>query len=351
MRRPTRLVRIGRVKIGRNNPIVVQSMTKTKTRDIEKTIKQIKRLEKSGCEMVRMAVVNKDDAAALRYIKESVSIPLIADIHFDYRLALKAIDAGVDKIRINPGNIGEGWKVTEVIKKAKNHAIPIRIGVNSGSLPKSILKKYQHPTPDAIVEAVRDALAIFRKNRFDNIVISAKGADVMDTISVYKILSEQFNYPLHLGITEAGLPFRGGMKSAVGLGILLNEGIGDTIRVSLTSDPVIEVVAAYEILNSLGLRKRNPVLISCPMCGRCEVDLEKIACTVEKRLKKYDKFMKIAVMGCVVNGPGEAREADFGIACGKRVGIIFVKGKEIRRVKETKLVDELFEVINENLNN
>jgi len=351
MRKLKKVVEIGKVKIGGNNPIVVQSMTKTKTRDIKKTIIQIKRLQKAGCDMVRMAVVNKDDAISLSRIKKSVSIPIIADIHFDYRLALKAIDAGVDKIRINPGNIGENWKVTEVIKKAKDNCVPIRIGVNSGSLPKSILKKYRHPTPDAIVESMKDAIKIFINNRFNNIVISAKGADVRDTIFVYKMLSKQFNYPLHIGITEAGLPFRGGIKSAVGLGVLLNQGIGDTIRVSLTSDPVMEVVAAYEILNSLGLRQHGPIFISCPTCGRCEVNLARIARTVESRLKKYKSFMKVAVMGCVVNGPGEAREADFGIACGKGVGIVFAKGKEIRRAKEAKLVDILFEVIDENINN
>lgn len=351
MRRSKKVVKIGNVNIGGNNPIVVQSMTKTKTRDIRKTVNQIKRLQTAGCEMVRMAVVNKDDAATLSRIKRSVSIPVIADIHFDYRLALKSIDAGVDKIRINPGNIGEEWKITEVIKKANDNNIPIRVGVNSGSLPKPILRKYRHPTPEAIVETVDDALAVFKKNRFNNIVISAKGADVKDTVSVYKILSKQFNYPLHVGITEAGLPFRGGIKSAVGLGVLLSEGIGDTIRVSLTSDPVMEVVAAYEILNSLGLRQKNSILISCPTCGRCEVNLVKIARTVEKRLKRYNNFIKVAVMGCVVNGPGEALEADFGIACGKGIGIVFAKGKEIRRVRESRLVDVLFEVIDANINN
>ncbi len=349
MRKTKRVVRIGGVQIGGNSPIAVQSMTKTKTKDITKTVNQIKRLERVGCEMIRVAVVNKDDAAALSRIKEGITIPLIADIHFDYRLALKSLDAQVDKIRINPGTIGEAWKVREVMKKAQDCGVPIRIGVNSGSLPAHILKRHKHPTPTAIVETVRDALAIFQKNSFDNIVISAKGADVMDTVSAYRTLSEEFDYPLHIGITEAGLPFRGGIKSAVGLSILLHEGIGDTVRVSLTSDPVMEVVAAHEILGSLGLRKQNPILISCPTCGRCEVNLEKIARVVDKRLSQYKDYMKIAVMGCVVNGPGEAREADFGIACGKKVGVIFAKGKEIKRVREARLVDELFEVIDENL--
>lgn len=345
----TRIVSIGKVKIGGDNPIAVQSMTKTRTKDINKTVDQIKRLERVGCEMVRVAVADKEDATALRDIKKASAIPVIADIHFDYRLALRALDARVDKIRINPGNIGDRRKVVEVIKKAASCRTPVRIGVNSGSLPGHILEKHGHPTPEAIVETVRDALVVFRENNFENIVVSAKGADVMATVSVYRMLSKEFDYPLHVGITEAGLPFRGGIKSAVGLALLLHEGIGDTIRVSLTSDPVMEVVAAYEILNSLGLRRQNPILISCPTCGRCEVDLEKIARTVEERLADYKHYMKIAVMGCVVNGPGEAREADFGIACGKSIGMIFAKGKEIKRVKETRLVDELFEVIDENL--
>ncbi len=346
-----RVVKIGAVELGGNNPVVVQSMTKTKTRDVRVTVNQIRRLERAGCELVRLAVVDRKDGAVLSRIKKSVGIPIIADIHFDYRLALQAIDAGVDKIRINPGNIGEPWKVTEVIKKAKDTNTPIRIGVNSGSLPRKILKKHKHPTSAAIVETVDDALMIFRKNNFRDIVISAKGADVKTTIAVYKKLNEKFDYPLHIGLTEAGLPFRGGMRSAVGLGILLNQGIGDTIRVSLTADPVMEVVAAYEILDSLGLRRHNPVLISCPTCGRCDVKLAKIAHTVEQRLKHYKTFMKVAVMGCVVNGPGEAREADFGIACGKKIGLIFAKGKEIKRVKEECIVSELFEVIDENIDN
>ncbi len=351
MKSVKRVVKIGAVELGGNNPVVVQSMTKTKTLNVKATVNQIKRLEKAGCELVRLAVVDRKDGAVLNRIKKSVGIPIIADIHFDYRLAMQAIDAGVDKIRINPGNIGESWKVTEIIKKAKDTNTSIRVGVNSGSLPNKILRKHKHPTPAAILDTVDDALAIFRKNHFRDIVISAKGADVKTTIAVYEKLNKRFVYPLHLGITEAGLPFRGGIRSAVGLGILLNQGIGNTIRVSLSADPVMEIVAAYEILDSLGLRRHNPVLISCPTCGRCDVKLASIARTVEQRLKNYKKFMKIAVMGCVVNGPGEAREADFGIACGKRTGLVFAKGKEIKRVKEERLIDELFEVIDENINN
>lgn len=350
-RKEKKVVAIGRVRIGGGHPLAVQSMTKTKTSDIPRTVKQIKRMHKAGCEIVRLAVVNKNDAESLEVIKKSVNIPIIADIHFDYRLALKAIDAGVDKIRINPGNIGDSWKMEEVIMKAKDHGIPIRIGINAGSLPKKLMARYRHPTPEAMVETLEATLKIFRKKNFNDIVISAKGTGVIDTISAYKTIHRAFEYPLHIGITEAGLLFNGGIRSGVGLGILLNNGVGDTIRVSLTADPVYEVVAAYEILNALNLRQKGPVLISCPTCGRCEVDLFKLASAVEKSLAKYDRFMKVAVMGCVVNGPGEASEADFGIACGKGIGAIFMKGREVKRVKEGKLIDELLEVIDANTDN
>ena len=349
MKRKKRQVTVGGVKIGGDSPVVVQSMTKTKTHDVKATLRQIKRLEKAGCEIIRVAVVDKRDSDALKEIKNKIDIPIVADIHFDYRLAMLAIDAGIDKIRINPGNICESWKTIQIIERAQNAGVPIRIGVNSGSLPKKILKKYKHPTPEAIVETVVDMLTIFGKKKFNDIVLSAKGADVLTTIDVYNKLHRLFDYPLHLGITEAGLPFRGGIRSSVGLGILLNQGIGDTIRVSLTADPVMEVIAAYEILDSVGLRRHRPVLISCPTCGRCDVKLEEIANAVERRLRNYNNHMKIAVMGCVVNGPGEAKEADFGIACGKKMGLIFAKGKEIKRVKEKLLVNQLFEVIDENI--
>ena len=351
MQKQKRVVRIGDVRIGGGHPIAVQSMTKTKTSDIAGTVSQIRRLHRAGCELVRCAVVNRDDIRALKQIKASANMPVIADIHFDYRLALGAIKAGVDKIRINPGNIGEPWKVKEIIKQAKLNDIPIRIGVNSGSLPKEVLKKYGHPNVDAIADSVRAATVVFKENDFNDVVISAKGIDVRETVEVYKILDEEFDLPLHIGITEAGLLLSGAIKSAVGLGVLLYYGIGDTIRVSLTADPVYEVVAAHAMLSALGIRQRGPILISCPMCGRCDVDMERIARNVEKRLKGYDNFMKIAVMGCVVNGPGEAREADFGIACGKQISAVFAKGKEIRRVKENKLVEALFEVIDENIDN
>lgn len=351
MNEKKRVVRIGTVDIGGDNPVAVQSMTKVKTSNVEETLRQIRRVAKAGCEIIRCAVVNKGDAEALSKICQSAPIPVIADIHFDYRLALAAVDAGVDKIRINPGNIGEPRSVEKIIRKAKEKHIPIRIGVNSGSLPASILKKYGHPTVDAVIETVRQSLVIFANNDFSDVVISAKGVDVQDTVRTYRVLDQEFDFPLHLGITEAGLLFEGSIKSAVGMGILLNAGIGNTVRVSLTADPVYEVAAAYEILSALGLRQHGPILISCPMCGRCEVDIVRIAREVDKRLRKYKNFMKVAVMGCVVNGPGEAREADFGIACGKGVGAVFARGKEIRRVREKDLVDNLFEVIDENTNN
>ncbi|MGQ9465407.1 MAG: flavodoxin-dependent (E)-4-hydroxy-3-methylbut-2-enyl-diphosphate synthase [bacterium] len=347
----TKVVRVGNVKIGGGNPVVVQSMTKTRTSDIKKTVAQIKRLDRAGCELVRLAVVDKNDAYALAEIKKQVKIPLIADIHFDYRLALMAIDAGVDKIRINPGNITEEWKITQIIKKAADFSIPIRIGINTGSLPRKILQKYKNASPEAIIETLKNTLEIFYKSNFSDIVISAKCADVIETITVYEVIHDQFDYPLHLGITESGLLYSGSIRSAVGIGILLYKGIGDTIRVSLAAEPVKEVIAGYEILKSLNLREYGPKLIVCPTCGRCKVDLLKIARLVEKRLNHTKKPITIAVMGCVVNGPGEASQADFGIACGKGIGAIFARGKEIKRVPEKRLVDELFEVINENIDN
>lgn len=349
MRQPKRVVRIAGVHIGGDNPVAVQSMTKTRTANVRDTVRQIRRVQRAGCELIRCAVVNRDDARALKAIREAVTIPVIADIHFDHRLALAAIEAGVHKIRINPGNIGEHWKVEEIIRAAKASGIPVRVGINSGSLPAAILKKYGRPTAGAIVETVEQALAVFADNGFSDIVISAKGADVRETVEAYQALSARFDHPLHVGITEAGLPFEGGIRSAVGLGILLGQGIGDTLRVSLTADPAQEVAAAYTILSALGLRRRGPLLISCPTCGRCEVELERIARAVDRRLKAYQPFIKVAVMGCVVNGPGEARDADFGIACGKGLGAVFARGREVKRVKEERLVDALFEVIDENI--
>ncbi len=342
-----KIVSIGRVKIGGDYPVAVQSMTKTRTRDTRRTIAQIKRLAAAGCEIARCAVVNTDDARALRLIKKAVRIPVVADIHFDHRLALAALDAGVDKVRINPGNIGATWKLEEVIKKARDLGVAIRIGINAGSLPIKILKKHKHPTPRAMVETLDQCLEVFDKNKFNKLVISAKAAGVLDTVHVYQIIDKRCDFPLHIGITEAGLPFEGGIRSGVGLGILLDQGIGDTLRVSLTADPVYEVTAAYEILMSLDLRQIRPLIISCPTCGRCDVDLVKIAETVSRSLADSRARIKVAVMGCVVNGPGEAREADFGIACGKGIGSVFRKGKEIKRVKERDLIRSLLEVIHE----
>ncbi len=351
MRRHKKVVKIGNVFIGGDNPVVVQSMTKTKTSDVEKTVSQIKRLEKAGCEIVRLAVLNRIDAEALKEIKSLVKMPLVADIHFDYRLALQAIKSGVDKIRINPGNIDEEWKIIEIIKRALDNSIPIRVGINSGSLPKKILQKYKHPTTEAIIETLNEVLETFYKHNFSDIVISAKCPDVLKTVEVYEAIDNKFDYPLHIGITESGLLLPGSIRSAIGIGILLYKGIGDTIRVSLADDPVQEVIVGYEILESLNLRRYRPRLIVCPTCGRCEVNLIKIAREVEKRLEGIKAPLNIAVMGCVVNGPGEARESDYGIACGKGIGAVFVKGKEIKRVKENRLVDTLFEVIYENINN
>lgn len=346
---PRRVVSIGGIRIGGGNPIAVQSMTKTKTRDVRATLVQIKRLKRAGCEIVRAAVVDRADAAALGEITARSPLPVVADIHFDHRLALAAIDAGVAKIRINPGNITDRARLAEIVVKAKQRGIPIRIGVNSGSLPRSILTKHGHPTAEAIAETCAETVGFFERLGFRDLVLSAKGADVGTTVSAYRLLHRQFDYPLHIGITEAGPLFEGTIRSSVGIGILLHEQIGDTLRVSLTADPVWEVRAAYEMLASLGLRRIGPLLISCPTCGRCEVDLLRIVKAVEKRLAECRRPITVAVMGCVVNGPGEAREADFGIACGKGIGTVFARGKEVKRVREANLVNALFEVINENV--
>jgi len=331
----------GGVQIGNRAPIVVQSMTKTKTEDVSATVKQIKQLERAGCEVIRVAVPNQTAAQALKEIKKRIKIPLIADIHFDYRLALASIKAGADKIRINPGNIGADWKIKEIIKAAKDYSIPIRIGVNAGSLEKDILQKYKLPSAEALTESLERSVKFFERNNFDQLILSAKAFDVLTTIETYEMLSQRFRYPLHLGLTEAGLPFEGAIRSATALAVLLAKGIGDTIRISLTGDPVLEVVAAYELLQGLGLREYGPIIISCPTCGRCEVDLIGLAESVKAALAKYKKPMKVAVMGCVVNGPGEAKSSDFGIAAGKKSGIIFSKGKLVKKCAEKELVSAL----------
>jgi (E)-4-hydroxy-3-methylbut-2-enyl-diphosphate synthase len=344
-RRKTRTIYVGKVPVGGENPVVVQSMTKTDTLNVEATVKQIQSLESVGCEIIRLAVPNMKAARVLGSIKKSIAIPLIADIHFDWRLALEAVEQGVDGLRINPGNIGAKRKIKEVVAAAKNNGIPIRIGINAGSLEKDLLKKYGHPEPEALVESAERSIAILDEMDFKNIKISLKGSDVLTTVNAYRLFSEKYDYPLHIGISEAGPPSTGIIKSSVGCGILLSEGIGDTIRVSLTAEPEEEVRVAYEILKSLGLRRKGIEIVSCPTCGRCGIDLRGLATEVEYRLRKIDKPMKIAVMGCVVNGPGEAREADLGIAGGKGLGILFKKGKIIKKIKEKDLLDELMHEI------
>jgi len=340
-RKKTKKIHLGNIPIGGDAPIVVQSMTKTDTRDTSATVDQIHRLETAGCEAVRMAVVDIEAAEALGIIKAAVSIPIIADIHFDYRLALESIAQGVDGLRINPGNIGDKSKVRKVVQAATERKIPIRIGVNAGSLEKRLLKKYGTSTPEALVESAEGHIRILEDMDFTNIKVSLKASDVPKTVEAYRLFSNHFNYPLHIGISEAGPAFTGTIKSSVGLGILLAQGIGDTMRVSLTADPVEEVRVAYDILKSLGIRQHGPDIISCPTCGRCQIQLRDIASEVEARLSKMNKQISVAVMGCVVNGPGEAREADVGIAGGKGVGILFKKGKVVRKVPEEELLDVL----------
>ena len=344
-RKKTKTIYVGEVPIGGENPIAVQSMTKTDSADIKSTTKQIKSLEALGCEIIRLAVPDMNAVKAFGKIKKSISIPMIADIHFDWRLALEAIREGADGLRINPGNIGAKWKIKEVVTAAKERGIPIRVGVNAGSLEKELLRKYGHPKPEALVESAGRHIEILEELSFTNIKVSLKASEVLKTIEAYRLFSERYNYPLHIGVSEAGPPSRGVVKSSVGLGILLSEGIGDTIRVSLTAEPEEEVRVAYGILRSLGLRKRGVDIISCPTCGRCKIDLKGLAAKVEKRLRDIDKPMTIAVMGCVVNGPGEAREADFGIAGGRGRGILFKKGKILKKLREEELLDALLEEI------
>lgn len=336
---------MGNVPIGGNAPIAVQSMTKTDTRDVVKTVRQIKLLEAAGCEIIRVAVPDMAAAESLGEIKKRIKIPLIADIHFNYKLALEAILQGVDGLRINPGNIGAKWKVKEVIKAAKEKKIPIRIGVNAGSLPKDLVEKYGHPTSEAMVEAAERQLEILEENDFHDIKVSLKASNVMKTVEAYKLFSEKYDYPLHVGITETGPVPEGVVKSSVGIGILLLEGIGDTIRVSLTDSPMVEVEVAYEILRAIGLRDVGVEIISCPTCGRCEVNIKKMVKQVKSALKNIKQPLKVAVMGCVVNGPGEAKEVDFGIAGGKGKGIVFAKGRIIKTVAEKDLVSSLIEAI------
>lgn len=340
-RNKTRQIMIGNVPVGGSAPISVQSMTNTDTRDVAATVNQIRQLQAAGCEIIRTAVPDEEAATALQSIKKQIDIPLIADIHFDYRLALKAIASGVDALRINPGNIGGQAKVKAVVNAAMDKNIPIRIGVNAGSLEKSLLQKYGHATPEALVESALHHVHILEDLNFANIKISLKASNIPLMLEAYRLMTTKVDYPLHIGVTEAGTITSGTIKSAVGIGALLAEGIGDTLRVSLTGDPVHEVRVGYEILKALGLRQRGIELISCPTCGRTEIALIKIAEQVEQRLQHIQQPIKVAVMGCIVNGPGEAREADIGIAGGKGVGLIFKKGEILRKVSEEDLVEEL----------
>ncbi|MGL5935616.1 MAG: flavodoxin-dependent (E)-4-hydroxy-3-methylbut-2-enyl-diphosphate synthase, partial [Cetobacterium sp.] len=321
--RESKVVKVGNILIGGGNDVIIQSMTNTPTTDVEKTVNQIKKLQEEGCQLVRVTVNTEEAAKKIKEIKEKIDIPLVADIHFDYRLALLAIENGIDKLRINPGNIGSDEKVEIVVKKAMEKGVPIRIGVNSGSLEKTILEKYGKPTSDAMVESALYHMRLLEKFNFTDIIISLKSSNVKMMVEAYRKLAKLCNYPLHLGVTEAGTAFQGTVKSAIGIGSLLVDGIGDTIRVSLTEDPVEEIKVAKEILKVLGLKEVGVEIVSCPTCGRTEIDLIGLAHQVEKEFEKVDKKIKIAVMGCVVNGPGEAKEADYGVAGGKGVGVLF----------------------------
>lgn len=344
-RRKTRVIRVGNVLVGGDNRVSVQSMTNTDTRDVEATIKQIKELQVAGCDIVRCAVLDMEAAKAIGEIVKRIEIPLVADIHFDYKLALESIKNGVSALRINPGNIGNRERVETLAKACKEKNIPIRIGVNSGSLSKELLEKYGKVTPEALVESALTHVKILEEVGFYDIVVSIKSSNIETMINSYRLASEKMDYPLHLGVTEAGTSWRGTIKSSIGLGALLSEGIGDTIRVSLTGDPIEEIKVGREILKNFGFIKEGIEFISCPTCGRTQIDLINIAKEVENRLESCNKPIKVAVMGCVVNGPGEAKEADIGIAGGIGEGLIFKKGKIIKKVKEEDLVEELIKII------
>jgi (E)-4-hydroxy-3-methylbut-2-enyl-diphosphate synthase len=345
MKKLTRQIRVGSVPVGGDAPCAVQSMCSTDTRDVTATLAQIAGLAAAGCELIRCAVPDMDAAVALGKIKHESPIPVIADIHFDYKLALQVLEGGIDGLRLNPGNIGDKWKVAEVVKAAAERRVPIRIGVNAGSLEKELLERFGHPTAEAMVESALGHVRILEDLGYREIKISLKASDVMKTVTAYRLLSQRVEYPLHIGITEAGTIFSGTIKSSVGLGILLADGIGDTMRVSLTGDPLDEVRVGYEILKSLGLRQRGVNFVSCPTCGRCQINLIKVAEEVERRLQGVDKRITVAVMGCAVNGPGEAREADVGIAGGKGEGLLFRNGEVVRKVPEDQLADALLEEI------
>jgi (E)-4-hydroxy-3-methylbut-2-enyl-diphosphate synthase len=344
-RRKTKKINLDYVQIGGNAPVVVQSMTNTDTRDVKATVAQIKALEKAGCEIIRVALPDKDAVEALPQIKERIKIPLIADIHFDYRLAIDAMKKGVAGIRINPGNIAKD-KICQIIKVAKERETVIRIGVNSGSLQKDLLRKYEGATAEALVESALRNIELFEKQGFEKIKLSLKSSDVPTMIEAYRAISARTDYPLHLGVTEAGSLVNAAIKSALGIGTLLYEGIGDTIRVSVTGSPAQEIPVAYGILRALNIRKTGPDIVSCPTCGRCEIDVPNLTGKIEKALAGEKSYLKIALMGCVVNGPGEAADADIGIAGGKKQGLLFKKGKAFKKIKEEDFVKVLLEEIN-----
>lgn len=337
----TKSVKIGNKVIGGGRPILIQSMCNTKTEDVEKTVAQILSLEKAGCDIIRCAVPTMEAAKAIGAIRKQIHIPLVADIHFDYKLAIAAIENGADKIRINPGNIGSDEKVKAVVDCAKEHAVPIRVGVNSGSLEKNILEKYHGVTAEGLVESALDKVHLIENMGYDNLVISIKSSDVMMCVRAYELVADKTSHPLHVGITEAGTVMEGSIKSAIGLGLILHEGIGDTIRVSLTGDPVEEVRAGREILRTLGIRKGGVEVVSCPTCGRTQIDLISLANRVNVLVRDYPLDIKVAVMGCVVNGPGEAREADLGIAGGAGEGLLFRKGEIVKKLPEDELLPAL----------
>lgn len=349
-RRFSKKICLGGVEIGGNAPISVQSMTKTDTRDVNMTVKQINDLQEVGCDIVRIAVPDIEAALCFEAIKEKTNLPLIADIHFDYRLALECIEKGADGIRLNPGNIPSASKISLIIQKAKEKNIPVRIGVNAGSLEKKIKEKYKDITPHAMVESTLNYIEFFEKEKYTNLKISLKASNIKLMYESYRLLAAEVDYPFHIGVTEAGAFVGGIVKSSIGIGTLLKEGLGDTIRVSLTDKPENEVIVGHHILRTLGLRNKGVDLISCPTCGRCEVNLQEMVLEVEKKVRKIHAPLTIAIMGCVVNGPGEASEADFGIAGGKERGVVFSKGKKVKIVSESKLVDELMNEIVKHLN-
>lgn len=340
-RRLTREIHIGNTVIGGRNPILIQSMTNTKTEDVEATVAQVEQLQKAGCEIIRCAVPTMEAAEALREIKARVSIPVVADIHFDYRLAIAAIENGADKIRINPGNIGSPDRIKAVVDAAQKRNIPIRVGVNSGSLEKELVEKYHGVTAEGIVESALDKVHMIEELGYDNLVVSIKSSDVLMCVKAHEIISKEIDYPLHVGITESGTLTSGNIKSSIGLGLILNQGIGDTIRVSLTGDPVEEIKSAKLILRTLGLRKGGIEVVSCPTCGRTQIDLISLANQVEQVVADYPLDIKVAVMGCVVNGPGEAKEADLGVAGGIGEGLLMKHGEVIKKVPEEQLLDAL----------